>query len=101
MQPAHYTQGPVHCIDAMVSAFAAGCATARRQKPWRHNAIPGRRDNATHAGFVITRSAFSQNPQSAFSRNSDGYDVVVRVGVARKWEFTVGNKDVNGSGTRG
>eukprot|EP01047_Picozoa_sp_COSAG01_P115605 COSAG01_NODE_44263_length_420_cov_10.214953_1_plen_21_part_01 len=21
MQPAHYTQGPVHCIDAMVSAF--------------------------------------------------------------------------------
>jgi hypothetical protein len=21
MQPAHYTQGPIHCIDAMVSAF--------------------------------------------------------------------------------
>ena len=21
MQPVHYTQGPVHCIDAMMSAF--------------------------------------------------------------------------------
>ena len=21
MQPAHYTQGPVHCVDAMLSAF--------------------------------------------------------------------------------
>ena len=42
MQPAHYTQGPVHCIDAMVSAF--------RTKLIERGATA--LDNSTSSGFT-------------------------------------------------
>ena len=33
MQPAHYTQGPIHCIDAMVSAFGKHAVWDKRPIP--------------------------------------------------------------------
>ena len=66
--PPHYTQGPIHCIDAMVSAFGKDevstfCRLNAFKYMWRSTThIAGSEQNLRKAMWYMTKSIELDQP---------------------------------------
>ena len=66
--PSHYTQGPIHCIDAMVSAFgkdevSAFCRLNAFKYVWRSTThIAGSEQNLRKAMWYMNKSIELDQP---------------------------------------